>query len=464
LRAAPEFAWVFVALPYCAALGLFVALLAAPGRILARHERAGQLALAAAAGLSLNYALGTLLRNLDWVLLAGCAIAVVAVGWALLRRRAVLAALPAIGWARWLVVLGLLGLFAGPILFEPVQGWDARSIWFFAAKRIFFAEGLDAAAGWTDPAYGFGHSDYPKLLPLLAAQFAHAWGFWNEYTPKAGVLVLLAPVLFALMGLARRMRFSVLFLIGALLLVTKEFMWNGYVDAYLCLYGAVSMLYVARWLSASEPLDLAIAGAFLGVAVNLKNEGALLAVSMAGSLVAWMVLSRQLRAAIRWRSLPAGAWVALALPLVGFAAWALTKQQWQLANDLQLGAGSLQRVLTRIGAGELSLVAHALVIESGAGTAAALFAGTALLAWLLRARVPAAAWFPAAVATLYFCGIFLVYLATPHGLAWHLATSADRTMLLAVFGFFGSTFLVLEAMESAPRAAAGGVETTGLQT
>jgi hypothetical protein len=399
------------------------------------------------------------------VLVGECALAAAALTWALALHRATLLNVLTMGWARWLLAAVLLLLFTGPILFEPLQDWDARSVWFFSAKRIFFGGGLGAGAGdWTLPAYGFSHADYPKLLPLLGAQFADAWGLWNEYVPKASLLVLLAPVVVGLLGLPRRIGLSLLFLAGVLLLSTRQFLWNGYADTYLCLYAVLSMAYLARFLASAAPLDLALACAFMGVAANLKNEGALLAISIVFCLCVWLVCSRRARAALRWRSWPAGIWIALALPWIGFAGWALMKHQWQLANDLQLGVGSLLRAWQRVVEGQLGPVAKALFLRTDAGKSAALLLASAALAWALRCRVPATAWFPAAVASLYSAGMFIVYLATPHDVAWHLATSAERTMLLAAFGFLGSTFLVLETLESREPAPSGSVEQTGLQT
>lgn len=465
MRLAPDVLWVVLALPLIAAIGLAPALSCAPQSPLQRHERARLLALAGCCGLLVNYALGILLPELRWVLVAGCAIAAASLAWALSLRRRALLELLAMGWARWLLACGLLLVFAGAILFESLRDWDARSVWFFAAKRLFFGGGLGAGpADWTLPAYGFSHADYPKLLPLLAAQVADGWGLWNEYIPKASLLVLLFPVVIGLLGLPRRLGLSLLFLAGVLLLSTRQYLWNGYADTYLCLYATLSMIYLARWLASSVPLDLALASAFMGVALNLKNEGALVVLCIVACLLAWLVLARGWRVADGWRNWPAGAWMALVLPWIGFVAWALTRQQWQLANDLELGAGSLQRVLQRLSDGQLGAVAKGTLLRTDAAKSAALFLTALLLAWALRSRVPKTAWFPAAVATLYAAGMLAVYLATPHDVAWHLATSAERTMLLAAFGYLGSTFLVLEAMEAPSPATARRAEQTGLQT
>lgn len=465
MRIAPDVLWVVLALPLVAAVGLLPALLTRPHSHVPHCESARLLALACTCALLVNYALGMLLPTLQWLLMADIALAAATLAWALSLHRGALSAVVRMGPARWLLAAALLLVFAGAILFESLRDWDARSVWFFAAKRLFFGGGLGAGpADWTLAAYDFSHADYPKLLPLLAAQFAHAWGIWNEYIPKASLLVLLLPVVLGLLGLPRRLGLSLVFLAGVMLLSTREYLWNGYADSYLCIYAALSMAYFARWLGSSAPLELALGSAFMGVAINLKNEGALLALAMVASLLAWRLSARSIAAVPAWRNWPAGIWIALALPWIGFAGWALTRQQWHLANDLQLGLGSLQRAWQRLADGHLVPVAKALFLRSDAGKSAALLLTSALLALALRTRIPVVAWFPAVVATLYSAGMFVIYLATPNDVAWHLATSAERTMLLAAFGYLGSTFLVLEAMESRDPASATPARQTGLQT
>jgi hypothetical protein len=464
LRVAPDVLWVVLTLPLIALLGLVPALSVAPPTPWARHERAKVLALAGCLGLLVNYALGMLLPRLSWVFSVECGIIGAAAYGLVTRGRRPLQELLGMGWLRWSLAAGVLLLLGGAILFESLRGWDARSIWFFAAKRLFFGGGLGGGPDdWTAKVYYFSHADYPKLLPLLGAQFAHLWGVWNEFIPKASLLMLLFPVVVGLLGLPRRLGLSLIFFAGLLLLSTKEQIWNGYADTYLCLYGVLGTVWLARWLDSGAPLDLALAGAFMGVALNLKNEGSLLLLCVVASLGGWLVLARSTHALAAWRRWPAGVWVALALPWVGFVAWLLTKHNWQLANDLQMGPGSLARMLQRLAEGKLGMVAEGLFLETDAGKSAGLLLTAAALAWALRSKVPAAAWFPAVVATMYMAGMFVVYLGTPQDVAWHMATSAGRTMLLAAFGYLGSTFLVLEAMESQVPASAAGVEQAGLK-
>jgi hypothetical protein len=450
-----------VALPFGVGLALPTLLMGRSGTLAGGPERAQALALAGAAGVLVNYALGVTLTDLDPVLLICAAIAAASLCWAA-AMPGFLRALVDLGPVRWIVAVGLLLLFAGPILLEPLAGWDARSIWFFQAKRIFHDGGLDIEKGWVNLSYGFSHLEYPKLLPLLGAQVAYGLGFWNEYLPKAGLLVLLAPVVLGLLGVARHLGYAFVLLLLVFLLGGGAYLWNGYADAYLAAYAGLAMLFFSRWLSRGAALDLACGLVFLGVTLNLKNEGTLVAVCVGAGLLLFAPAAVRMLTA---RRVPEAVWIALLLPLIGFGVWTATRIYWGGESDLQLGLGTVARIAARIGDGGLVVAGLAMLSQPGSTGAALALVFAAILAGKSGRRVPPEAWFPAVVAAMYALGIFAIYLGTPHDLRWHLATSAERTLLVAMCGFCGSAFLVLEAIE-APlvRPATQGMEEMRLQT
>lgn len=459
MRTAADLALIFVALAFLLVLGMAVPALASrnhpfdhPG------EKAQALGVAMVAGLLANYAAGLLLPHLGLVLLASGALAAASVGCAL-RQPGFPGSLFRLGWLRWSLMIGVVLAFCGPILFEPLMAWDARSIWFFHAKRIFYDGGLDLQSDWIKLAYGFSHQEYPKLLPLLAAQFAYAAGFWNEYLPKASLLALLVPGVLGLLGAARSVGPGLVFLAAAFLLTGGDLMWNGMTDAYFALYAGMALLFWSRWLREGATLDLVAAISYLGVALNLKNEGTLLAACVAAGLLCF---GRRALDILRGQRIPAAVWLALLLPLLGYLSWTFIKMYWHAQNDLALGLGSIPRALGRLRDGGAVTIAKAFASQIclQAGIAAFLIAaafGTAL-------RVTRAAdWFPAGVAALYMAGMFLIYLSTPHNLEWHLTFSVDRTLLAVAFGFFASAFLLLEAVRSrsARPAVAPGADAAG---
>jgi len=443
---------VALALPLAAGVGLPLAVRAARAHDARALHASGldAFTLACAGGLLVDLLLGLCMADLRAVLLIDIAIALAAITWLGLTRKVDVPARLLPGTVESLVLALVLAAFAGPILLEPLQAWDARSLWFFQAKLIHFNGGLDLAReDWTNPAYAFIHADYPKLLPLLAAQIAGAAGYWNEFIPKGALLLLLVPVVLGLGALTGAHPFAApaVFLFGTYLLGCRELLWNGYADGYLALYAGVSSLFLARWLDARRAVDLALGVALIGIAMSLKNEGALLALCAVVSVGGFVALDpRRPTARALARSLaPAAPYAALAA--LCFGAWLLAKSRLSLPNDLDFGPASLQRAWTRARAGEFAPIARAIFGGRGVLAATGLLLATATLCSVFRVRLGRHVWLPASAALCYLAGLFGVYACTPQDLRWHLATSADRTVLAGVFGILASAYLCLAALQ-----------------
>ena len=127
----------------------------------------------------------------------------------------------------WISLLLIAALLATPILGDPLTSWDARSIWFFQAKMIYYAGALSPAMGFSDVPWS--HADYPKLLSSIAGQLAFAAGFWNEYLPKGAELLLLLPVVLGYASFYRA-DLSFVFLVSLSLLAVGGQFWAGYAD------------------------------------------------------------------------------------------------------------------------------------------------------------------------------------------------------------------------------------------
>ena len=70
------------------------------------------------------------------------------------------------------------------------SGWDARSIWLFHAKRIFYDNSIFSIADNYAP---FSHNDYPNLVPAFSAALAKVFGHWNEVFPKVSFIFMFFP-------------------------------------------------------------------------------------------------------------------------------------------------------------------------------------------------------------------------------------------------------------------------------
>ena len=84
------------------------------------------------------------------------------------------------------------------IIIEPVQLWDARSIWFYSGKIIYFNEGYLFEKFQNDFCNKCDYLLYPKFIPSLTAYVATIFGFWNDYVTKLSLFLLLIPAIFFL--------------------------------------------------------------------------------------------------------------------------------------------------------------------------------------------------------------------------------------------------------------------------
>jgi hypothetical protein len=341
----------------------------------------------------------------------------------------------------WVVLLP--ALYLGCLLFvlmEPIDGWDARSIWFFHAKMIFYNAGLDPGSYWSAPFTSFAHADYPELIPILAAQVAHLAGYWNEYLPKLSLVALLLPALLCLISMFRG-KWWQMFLLAPPLLFTLEWLKNGYMDGYLALYAGLALFFFGRWLDNRSRLDLASGIVLSGVVLDLKNEGMLFALIIAALLLLFVSLGRSARSAAR-QTIDLRVVVVSCVAISGTLLWGWKKHLAHVHNDLQLGIGSLGRISERLGNGDLYRILKYLYVTDDVNLSFGILLLCLVSALALRIRPSTGFYFCALAGSLYFCGIVLIYLGTPCELfSFHLPTG-NRTMLPVHLMLLAASFSV----------------------
>lgn len=402
-------------------------------------------------GIALDYAVVLLFPSLSFALYAGIVLSLAGFAAAFFILRMHFVQLFKARWFVWAGVLYLALLFSGAILYEPLAGWDARSIWFFHGRLIYFNQGfhLSLPGGWNNPALLFSHVEYPKLIPVLAAQSAQIAGFWNEYVPKVSLMLLLLPTLFAATSFFERIRLSSLFLILSFYFSLGWMLWNGYADGYFALFAVFACMYAARWLKDEDSRDLLSASVFLSIAVSVKNEGSLFALLLIVGASAIVRFSK--KTVKKTEGTPGDRWryrLILFLPFLGFFIWTFLKKAWGLQNDLELGAETLSRIAQRVEKGQISLILKSLLIDAQVMRAAILLAGTFIAAKIMRARPPVPLLLPLSICLFYFSGMFVIYAGTPKDLEWHLGTSAGRTMLPVLLCLFASIFFLIQGIEN----------------
>ncbi len=340
------------------------------------------------------------------------------------------------------------------ILLEPIQQWDARSVWFFQGKILYYAQSLGNIWDWKN--FLFGNFDYPKLHALLAAQSAQLAGMWNEYLPKFSLFLLLLPPLCFFAEKAKRNGFYLAFFIAALF-VPGSLLWEGYMDGYFSLYALMAIYFfcqTAKTFHFERFLDGLLAA---GVALSLKNEGLLLLVTCCVPtfgfwLFSFLFQKRRIEISEFSRRRAFALIVIIAFP---FLFWSWEKFHYQIPSQMFYQPLTWQEIFSRI-----SFSSFLEICKSAA------FHGKVLPALgLLLASFPLGGWkffrqesrtfqFLGFWVVLYFVGISYALYSNSMELylPQHLYHVMDRLMLVVVQSCFVGILIFSEALGERSRA------------
>lgn len=396
-------------------------------------------------GLITNYGISLLFQSLSTGLTIGAIISIIGI-WRFLPYCLRSLKLNGESSNKWIGSIFICLLYISPILFNPIIDWDARSIWFFHAKMIYTAGSFGSSAGWQHPSVAFSHVDYPNLVPGVAAQVVHLLGYWNEYIPKISLVFMLIPAVMWLFTFAQK-SYSFVFLLFLLPFSLTSLLWNGYMDGYFAIYLSISMLLFGRYIWRNELIDFVSGMASMILLLYLKNEGQL--VILVGIIIfifAEFLVKRGNRTGERFYIFNRRYIVAGVIVLLPFVAWNFYKLNYGLVNDLQISTmQTVERIIERINDN-----AYSLVIENTYSQveSSLLLFGLLYFASIARKQTFPKATIPALlVAVIYFIGINVIYLLTPHDLEWHLRTSVGRTMLPVIGCVFIACYIILDSLE-----------------
>lgn len=171
--------------------------------------------------------------------------------------------------AGYLVVL----LLAAAV--QPMDAWDAWSIWTHKAMLLAHFDGLPERF-FAGPAYGFMQQEYPLLLPLLESIHLRAMGEENQAALHAVPWLLMVGFVGALGFLTWRVRSSGAWLATLLLaaLVPGAY-WQlktGYADFPMAFLLGAGVLSLGLWLRSGQQGELALASLLLAGAASVKIE------------------------------------------------------------------------------------------------------------------------------------------------------------------------------------------------
>lgn len=128
---------------------------------------------------------------------------------------------------------------------SPVADWDARSIWLFNAKRIFYNYDLLDYMNYSGSE--FSHLDYPILIQTLSASFAMLIDNWNEIFPKISGIVFALPAMLVISKIIKNNLDKIIFMTLIFFIYEKRLI-NGEMDALLGLYTISCVVLILNFL------------------------------------------------------------------------------------------------------------------------------------------------------------------------------------------------------------------------
>ncbi len=306
----------------------------------------------------------------------------------------------------WLDIPTLIAMI-GFTLFAtaaPLWEWDFWAIWGMKARVFLERGGID----WRfleSPWNTYVHPDYPLLVPLNFDFVALLNGGWSDRWLGLMSVAWAAALLLIVRDLAAR-ESSVL--PAALITLTITGLaasrYPGLAEGPVIAYGVAGVLFVRRALQLDDTAAWRHAALLLGFAANVKNEGVALLVSV---VIALLIV--RARHVLRL-------WPALALA----APWLILRATHTLPTDIVSGS-AMSRILQRLpyAADILMFVARRLYEP---WFWAAVLAGLVIVPAAARRREA----FVLLVTLIQLAFYVASYLATPHNLRWHVATSWSR--------------------------------------
>jgi hypothetical protein len=343
-------------------------------------------------------------------------------------------------WMDLFTLWTLVGYFFYATL-APVWEWDFWAIWGLKARVFFEQAGID----WRfleSPWNVFAHPDYPLLLPLNYDFIALLQGSWSDRW--LGVLIgayVVAVVLIVRDLAAQEVPPLYAALIGTVATTLAASHFIGLAEAPLIAFGASAVLFIRRALLFDDAPAWRHGALLLGCAMNVKNEGIALAVSVAFALL--IIRPRALG-----RLWPAGA---IAGP------WLLLRATHALPTDIVAGS-AISRMLLRahhalpmLGYLVDQLAEPWFWIAVLAALIVAPAAGRKREAFVLIASGTQLAFYVAS------------YFATPHDPRWHIDNSWSRLTFHFALPLTYSALVMLAVwfpggQESSPDAEARPVE------
>jgi len=151
--------------------------------------------------------------------------------------------------------------------------WDARSIWLFHAKVLFYGDSVFSLGD----SYKFSHIEYPNLAPAFASALAILVGYWNEVFPKISFSLMFLPPLILIYSFFKDVRY--LIFLSIVFFTVGKFLFNGWADGLVAIYFGIStfLMYLLFIIDSNfyrnRLIFYLLAFCFFASLTLIKNEG-----------------------------------------------------------------------------------------------------------------------------------------------------------------------------------------------
>lgn len=331
------------------------------------------------------------------------------------------------------------------IIYEPILEWDARSIWYFKAKQLYFANGFNETTG-IDGLFSMknSHAEYPILIPVLGAFIAEYVGYWNEFLPKSNLIFLWLGVILAFISFRNMHLLSKLLIFFTLIIISPNLLTNGYLDVWLGIYSALSILFFIEYVNTFNS-EYLLNGLICIVFCNyIKHDAVLITISIITSFIFLNLITknwRQIRCILnRIRKLIP----IISILMLPFFIWIFYKNKWNTKTDFEFE--KLLQITTldnTFSFDKLYQIANSFITPVGFFELVIVLStfSTVTIIYFKFRQFPnqfikngiIVCFFPIISAILFAIGMHILYCISAVDLTWHLATSSDRLRLDLLF-------------------------------
>ena len=310
----------------------------------------------------------------------------------------------------------------------PTFEWDARSIWLFHAKRIFYDQSIFSIG---DNYAAFSHNEYSSLAPAFASSLAFLVGHWNEVFPKLSFSLMFLPPLILTYAFLKDTQY--LIFLSIVFFTIGKFLFNGWTDGLVAIYFGLSafLMYLLFFIDTNffknRLLFYLLAFCFFISLTLIKNEGiALLFILFATTFIIKLYkgqlgkdISKLVFLSISF------------LPVIFWKFFCYSKG----IGDHYINTNILLNLLPRLDdLNNYKLISYFLFLNEKFLIALIFF----LVSFWVKPNKELFS-FVSTVITMYIFVLFFIYLSTPYDFYWQLDSTAARLIksLSFVMAFFG---------------------------